>query len=89
MLDLAGDPAVEERRIEGFDAGNAITAFHQRLPGLLGRVADCGQQADSGDYYSAGNDRLLTGARRSIEIAERAAFSPGARGGAGRWLFFL
>jgi hypothetical protein len=88
MLDLAGDPAIERRGIERFDARDAVPALRQRLPGLLSRVADCGQQADSGDYYSAGNNRLLTGATCLISIAALPV-SPGARGGIGRWLFFL
>jgi hypothetical protein len=57
MLDLARDLAVERRRIEGFNARNAIAALEQRLPGLLRGVANRGQQTDAGDYYSAGNNR--------------------------------
>jgi hypothetical protein len=57
MLDLAGDLAVERRRIEGLNARNAIAAFEQRLPCLLRGVANGGQQTDAGDYDSAGNNR--------------------------------
>jgi hypothetical protein len=56
MLDLAGDPAVEQRRVERFDAGNAAAALKQRFPGLLRGVANRGQKTDAGDYNSAGNN---------------------------------
>ena len=59
MLDLAGDLAVEQRRIEGFNAGNAAAALQQRFPGLLRGIANRGQQTDAGDYDSAGNNVLL------------------------------
>jgi hypothetical protein len=57
VFDLARDPAVEERRIEGFNARDAVAAFEQGLPGLLRGVANRGQKADTGDYNSAGNNR--------------------------------
>ena len=57
MLDLARDPAVERRRIEGLDARDAVAAFEQRLPGVLRGVANRGQETDTGDYDSAGNNR--------------------------------
>jgi hypothetical protein len=57
VFDLARDPAVKRRRIEGFDARDAIAAFEQRLPGVLRGVANRGQKTDAGDYNSAGNNR--------------------------------
>jgi len=55
MLDLAGDLAVESGRIERFNARDAAAAFEQRLPGLLGGIADRGEQPNTGNYNSAGN----------------------------------
>jgi hypothetical protein len=57
VFDLAGDLAIELRRIEGFDARDAVTALEQRFPGLLRGVANRGQETDTGDYNSAGNNR--------------------------------
>jgi hypothetical protein len=57
VLDLACDPAVEQRGIEGFNARNAVAAFEQGFPRLLRGVANRGQQTDAGDYNSAGNNR--------------------------------
>jgi hypothetical protein len=57
VLDLAGHPAVEQRRIERFNARDAVAAFKQGFPGLLRGVANRGQKADAGDYNSAGNNR--------------------------------
>jgi hypothetical protein len=56
VFDLAGDPAVEQRRIEGFNPRDAVAAFEQGLPGLLRGVANRGQKADTGNYNSAGNN---------------------------------
>jgi hypothetical protein len=42
VFDLARDPAVEERRIEGFNARDAVAAFEQGLPGLLRGIANRG-----------------------------------------------
>jgi hypothetical protein len=55
MLDLAGDAAIESRRIEGFNARDATATFEQRFPRLLGGIADRGEQPDAGNYDSAGN----------------------------------
>jgi hypothetical protein len=57
MLDLTRDLAVKRRRVEGFNARNAVAAFQQRFPGLLRGVANRGQETDTGDYNSAGNNR--------------------------------
>src|SRR5579863_1338260 len=57
MLDLTRDLTVKCRRIEGFNARDAVAAFEQSLPGLLRGVADCTQQTNTGDYNSAGNNR--------------------------------
>ena len=56
MFDFAGDTAVEMRRVEGFDGGNAGAALEQRFPGLLRGVANRGQETNAGDYNSAGNN---------------------------------
>ena len=76
-LDLAGNPAIEQRRVEGFDLGDAAAALQQGLPGFCGGVADRGQQTDAGDYDSAGNNVLLL---RLVETADKlfclAAHSP-------------
>jgi hypothetical protein len=57
MLDLAGDLAVERRRIEGLDARYTVAAFEQGLPCMLRGVTNRGQKTDAGDYNSAGNNR--------------------------------
>jgi len=57
MFDLARDLAVERRRIEGFNARDAVAAFEQGFPDLFRGVANRGQETDTGDYNSAGNNR--------------------------------
>jgi len=57
MLDLTSDLAVKPRRIEGLDARDAVAAFEQSFPGMFRGVANRGQQTDTGDYNSAGNNR--------------------------------
>ena len=56
MFDLAGNLAVECRRIEGFDTRDTAAALKQCLPGLFRGVADRGQETNAGDYNSAGNN---------------------------------
>jgi hypothetical protein len=57
MFDLTRDLAVKRRRVEGFNARDAVAAFEQGLPGLFRGVANCGQETDTGNYNSAGNNR--------------------------------
>jgi hypothetical protein len=57
MLDLARHPAVEQRGIEGLDRRDPVAARHQRLPGFVGGFTDCGQETNTGDDNSAGNNR--------------------------------
>jgi hypothetical protein len=59
MLDFTGDLAVEQRRIEGFNAGNAAAGFQQRLPRLCRGIANGGNKTDARNYDSAGNKRIL------------------------------
>jgi hypothetical protein len=56
MFDLAGNLAVECRRVEGFNTRNTAAALEQRLPGLFRGVADRGQETNAGNYNSAGNN---------------------------------
>jgi len=55
VLDLARDAAVELRSVERFNGGDAAAA--------LGGIADGGQETDSGDYDSTGNNVLLSAAK--------------------------
>jgi hypothetical protein len=55
VLDLAGDLAVERRRIKRLNARYTVAAFEERFPCALRRVANRTQQTNAGDYYSAGN----------------------------------
>jgi hypothetical protein len=74
MFDFAGNLAVEQGRIEGFDARDTTTALEQRLPGLFRGVAHRGQQTDAGDYNSAGyNDSPLTRLERANHPGATAA----------------
>jgi len=63
VLDLARDAAVELRSVERFNGGDAAAALQQRVPCLLGGIADGGQETDSGDYDSTGNNVLLSAAK--------------------------
>ena len=73
MLDLTRDAAIELRRVERLDSGNAVAHFKQRLPGLFGGVSDGGQQTNAGDYNSAGNNFLL------LRLAIRGSCGPSVR----------
>ena len=53
IFDLAGDAAIKRGGVKLFDAGDAVPAFANGLPALLGANAKRGQQPDSCDYYSA------------------------------------
>jgi hypothetical protein len=57
VFDFARYPAVKCRRVEGFNARDAVAAFKQGFPSLLRGVANRGQETDTGDYNSAGNNR--------------------------------
>ena len=86
VLDLARDAAIEQRRIERFDNGNAVPALKQRLPGLFGVVSNGREQTDAGDYDSAGNNSLLLrlGSRAQQERATQMIVPSMPR--LGRWL---
>jgi hypothetical protein len=56
VLDFARDPAVKLRGVEGLNARDAVAAIEQGFPSLLRGVANRGQEADTGDYNSAGNN---------------------------------
>jgi hypothetical protein len=59
MFDFARDLAIKQRRIEGFNAGNAAAGLQQRLPRFCRGIANGGDKTDARNYDSAGNKRIL------------------------------
>jgi hypothetical protein len=53
ILDLSGDAAGKRGGVELLDVGDAIPAFPNGLPTLVGANAEGAQQPDSCNYYSA------------------------------------
>ena len=66
MFDFTRDAAVECRCIERLDTRDPVAALQQRFPGLLRGVANRGQETDSSDYNSAGNNASPSGSQERV-----------------------